>query len=155
MKYIQSFYQYPVTFSSVSKTVPARAAKGELRNLAEFTDEEIEKLQAAEPLFRALVAQKKYRVLNKMPESYRPASALVNEARAEADALRARVAELEAAQGKTTETAAQAEEVTTDEENEDLSKLDYKELQERARGLLDNVNVKKSVLIEAIENANK
>lgn len=163
MKYIQSFYQYPVTFSSIGRTVPARSASGELRNLAEFTDEEIEKLEASEPLYRSLVNQKKYRVLNKMPDSYRPASAQINEARAEAEELRKRVAELEAAAGKKQPAPAKDQEAEktaagsteASEGKEDLSKLDYKELQERARGILDNVNVKKSVLIEAIESAEK
>ena len=81
MKYIQSFYQYPVTFSSIGKTMPSREAVGEMRNLAEITDEELEKLQNCEPFFRSLVNKKKYRVLNHMPDSSRPASEMLNAAR--------------------------------------------------------------------------
>ena len=43
--YIQSYYQYPVTFSSIGKTIPARSAQGELRNCAEFTEKEIDTLK--------------------------------------------------------------------------------------------------------------
>lgn len=87
-KYIQSFYQYPVTFSSIAKTMPARLASGEMKNLAEVSDAEYEKLQNAEPFFRELVEKKKYRVLNKIPASYVPAAVQVNEAKAEAEALK-------------------------------------------------------------------
>lgn len=87
-KYIQSFYQYPVTFSSIGKTMPARMASGEMKNLAEVSDAEYEKLQNAEPFFRELVEKKKYRVLNKIPASYVPAAVQVNEAKAEAEALK-------------------------------------------------------------------
>lgn len=102
MKYIQSFYGYAVLFSSIGKGVPAKDADGEFRNIAEVSDSEFETLQNSEPLFRQLVNQKKYRVLNKLPESYKPASALVNEARSEAEQakkeneeLKAKLAELE------------------------------------------------------------
>lgn len=152
MKYIQSFYQYPVTFSSIGKTMPARAAMGEMRNLAEVTEDELETLQNAEPLFRALVNKKKYRVLNKMPEGYKPAAQQINEARAEAEALRARVAELEAAAGNKpadTEEAAPAEE-------KDTAAMTYAELQAKAKELgLDYKNVKKSDLIAMINEATK
>lgn len=154
MKYIQSFYQYPVTFSSINKGVPSKDADGELRNIAEFTDEELEKLEKQEPLFRALVNQKKYRVLNKLPESYRPASALVNEAREEAkkekeenEKLKAELAALKANQD--TETGAE-------EDASDISKLSYKELQDLAKEIgLEDVNVKKAVLVDAIKAAQK
>jgi len=144
MKYIQSFYQYPVTFSSIEKGVPAKDADGELRNIAEFTDEEVAKLESDEPLFRALVSQKKYRVLNKLPESYRPASALVNEAREEAAAAKAELAALK---------AEMAEKGTAPKEDgADLSKMDYKALQELAKEKgLENVNIKKVDLIKAIK----
>lgn len=89
MKYVQSFYQYPVTFSAIGKTVPARSAQGELKNIAEFTDKEIERLYNCEPKFRELVTKQKYRVLNKLPESYVPAAARVNQANEEAARLRA------------------------------------------------------------------
>ena len=72
MKYIQSFYQYPVTFSSIGKTIPARSAQGEMRNCAEFTDKEIDTLEKREPFFRELVDKKKIRVLGKLPDSYVP-----------------------------------------------------------------------------------
>ena len=55
MKYIQSFYQYPVTFSSIGKTIPARSAQGEMKNLAEITEAELEKLQNREPFFSSLL----------------------------------------------------------------------------------------------------
>ena len=102
MKYIQSFYNYAVTFSSIEKAVPAKNADGELRNIAQISDEELAKLENCEPLFRKLVELKKYRVLNKLPESYKPASTLVNEARAEAEdakkeneELKAKIAQME------------------------------------------------------------
>lgn len=158
MKYIQSFYQYPVTFSSIGKTMPARAAMGEMRNLAEVTEDELETLQNAEPLFRALVNKKKYRVLNKMPEGYKPAAQQINEARAEADALRARVAELEAAAGTKKDVEIEPGVTATDNvgESADVSKLSYQELQEVAKKLgLDYKNVKKSDLIAMIEEATK
>ena len=96
MKYIQSFYQYPVTFSSIGRTIPAREADGELRNIAEFSEEEIEKLQNQEPFFRELVDLKKIRILNHLPESYRPAAVLVNEANDRAAAAEAELAALKA-----------------------------------------------------------
>jgi hypothetical protein len=96
MKYIQSFYQYPVTFSAIGKTVPSKDAEGELRNIAEFTDDEISKLEAQEPLYRSLINEKKYRLLNKLPESYKPAATLVNEAREEARKVKAELEALKA-----------------------------------------------------------
>lgn len=112
MKYIQSFYQYPVTFSSIGRTIPAREADGELRNIAEFSEEEIEKLQNQEPFFRELVDLKKIRILNHLPESYRPAAVLVNEANdraaaaeAELAALKAEMAQKEAERGPAEEPA--------------------------------------------------
>ena len=104
MKYIQSFYQYPVTFSSIGKTIPARNAKGDMRNIAEFTEKELERLQNCEPFFRELLDKKKIRVLNHIPASYIPASQQINKAHEEADrvkaeneALKAKLAELESA----------------------------------------------------------
>ena len=97
MKYIQSFYQYPVTFSAIGKTIPARSAQGEMKNIAEVTEKELEKLENCEPFFRELVNKKKFRVLNHIPDSYIPPAKQVNDARAEADRLRA---ELEAAKEK-------------------------------------------------------
>ena len=101
-KYIQSFYQYPVTFSSIGKTIPARSAVGEQRNLAEVSDKELERLNNCEPFFRELVDKKKYRVLNHMPESYKTSASRINEAndviarlKAENERLKAQQAEAE------------------------------------------------------------
>lgn len=130
-KYIQSFYQYPVTFSSIGKTMPARLASGEMKNLAEVSDAEYEKLQNAEPFFRELVEKKKYRVLNKIPASYVPAAVQVNEAKAEAESLKNEneilkakleamekaAAEKEAASAKKSRKAKTAEATETESEN--------------------------------------
>lgn len=89
MKYIQSFYQYPVTFSSIGKTIPARNAVGEMKNIAEFTEKELERLQNCEPFFRELLDKKKLRVLNHIPASYVPPAQQVNNAKAEADKAKA------------------------------------------------------------------
>jgi hypothetical protein len=89
MKYIQSFYQYPVTFSAIGKTVPARSAQGEMKNIAEVSEKELEKLENCEPFFRELVSKKKYRVLNHIPASYVPPAEQINNAHKEADDLRA------------------------------------------------------------------
>lgn len=158
MKYIQSFYQYPVTFSSIGKTVPAKDADGELRNIAEFEDKEIEVLTNKEPLFRDLVNRKKYRVLDHLPNSYRAASTLVNEANERAAKAEAELAALKAQLGDRGPTEAGPAESTEAAEpaetgDVDLSKMDYKALQAYAkeRGI-ENVSVKKSELIEAIKN---
>ena len=95
--YIQSYYQYPVTFSSIGKTIPARSAQGELRNVAEFTEKEIDTLEKREPLYRELKDKKKIRVLNHLPASYVPPAQRINEANDEADKLRK---ELEAAKAE-------------------------------------------------------
>ena len=86
--YIQSYYQYPVTFSSIGKTIPARSAQGELRNVAEFTEKEIDILKKREPFFRELVDKKKIRVLDHLPASYVPPAQRINEANDEAEKLR-------------------------------------------------------------------
>ena len=86
--YIQSYYQYPVTFSSIGKTIPARSAQGELRNCAEFTEKEIDILKKCEPFFRELVDKKKIRVLDHLPSSYVPPEQRINEANDEAEKLR-------------------------------------------------------------------
>lgn len=98
--YIQSYYQYPVTFSSIGKTIPARSAQGELRNCAEFTEKEIDTLKKREPFFRELVDKKKIRVLDHLPSSYVPPAQRINEANDEAEKLRK---ELEAAKAKIAE----------------------------------------------------
>lgn len=103
MKYIQSFYQYPVTFSSIGKTIPARSAQGDMKNIAEVTEKELERLRNCEPFFRELESKKKLRVLNKIPSSYIPPAVQVNNAQeaadkanAEADRLRAQLEEAKA-----------------------------------------------------------
>jgi chromosome segregation ATPase len=96
MKYLQSFYTYPVTFASIGKGIPAADADGDLKNIAELSEKEIETLERCEPLYRELIAQKKYRVLNKLPESYKPAATQINEAREEADTAKAEAAQAKA-----------------------------------------------------------
>lgn len=151
-KYIQSFYQYPVTFSSIGKTVPARLAQGDMRNITEVSDAELEKLQNSEPFFRELVNGRKYRVLNKIPSSYVPASEQINAMRSEADklreeneALKARIAEMESPAGKN--------EAVTGAENagENYGAMEYKELQEAAKAKGISPAQKKAALIEELE----
>ena len=101
MKYIQSFYQYPVTFSSIGKTIPARSAQGPMKNIAEIEDKELERLQNNEPFFRELVALKKVRVLNHLPESYVSSAQRINEAQDEIARLKAENEALKAKAGKT------------------------------------------------------
>lgn len=149
-KFIQSFYQYPVTFSSIERTIPAKDAAGDLRNIAEFSEEEIAKLEKQEPFYRDLLNQKKIRVLNHLPESYKAPSVLVNEAQDRAAAAEAKAAELEAKLAAVTAGSDEPE-----GEKKDLSKMDYKALQEMARDLgIENVNIKKADLIKAIEGVN-
>lgn len=168
MKYIQSFYQYPVTFESIGRTVPCKDAEGELRNIAEFSEEELEKLQNQEPFFRELVNMKKFRILNHLPESYRSAATLVNEAndraaKAEAElaALKAQMAQQETAEGaapadqkpeeggQTAEGAAPAESGEA-ADPKPFDEWDYKELQAWAKDHgVENVNVKKAELVKA------
>lgn len=106
--YIQSFYQYPVTFSSIGKTIPARSAQGEMKNIAEVSEKELERLRNSEPFFRELENKKKIRVLNHIPDSYVPPAQQINAAheesdklRAENEALKARLAALEGAKATT------------------------------------------------------
>lgn len=94
--YIQSFYQYPVTFSAIGKTIPARSAQGEMKNIAEVSEKELEKLENCEPFFRELVNKKKFRVLNHIPASYVPPAKQINDAHEEADKLRKENEELKA-----------------------------------------------------------
>ena len=119
MKYIQSFYQYPVTFSSIGKTIPSSLAQGEMKNIAEVTEAELETLKNCEPRFRELVNMRLYRVLNHIPASYVPPAEQINNAHAEADklkaeneALKAKLAELE----KQQEVKEEAENPATEEE---------------------------------------
>nr|DAI76311.1 MAG TPA: MITOTIC SPINDLE ASSEMBLY CHECKPOINT PROTEIN SPINDLE CHECKPOINT, CELL CYCLE.05A [Caudoviricetes sp.] len=151
-KYIQSFYQYPVTFSSIGKTVPARLAQGDMRNITEVSDAELEKLQNSEPLFRELVNGKKYRVLNKIPASYVPASEQINTAKSEADRLRA---ENEALKARLAEIEKSEEQNEAGDESpeKDWNAMEYKELQEAAKAKGINPAQKKTALIEELEKA--
>ena len=161
MKYIQSFYPYPVTFSSIGKTIAARNAAGEMKNIVEISEKELEKLQNKEPFFRELLNNKKIRILNKVPASYVPAAQQLNAANAEADkykseneALRARIAELEAKQGaEADQEATQATEAPADNEVIDFDKADYKDLQKYAKDLGIDPNQKKAKLIEELKKA--
>lgn len=158
MKYIQSFYQYPVTFSSIGKTIPARSAQGEMRNIAEVSDKEYERLCNAEPLFRELVNKKKFRVLNHLPASYIPAAQQLNQAHDEADKAKAEAEKLRAENealkaqlaGDKTEDKAELDE----SKSRDIEKLSYSELQSLASTLgVEYKNVKKADLIKAIKEA--
>lgn len=172
MKYIQSFYQYPVTLSSIGKTIPARSAQGELRNIMEISEKELEKVQNAEPLFRELVDKKKFRVLNHLPSSYVPSAQRINEAQNEAEQLRkeleaakAKIAELEAEGSTATDSSETETEDNTDSDEssksetesdtEDLESLSYEELKEKATslGIEYKGNVSKAALIKLIEEA--
>ena len=151
--YIQSYYQYPVTFSSIGRTIPARSAQGELRNCAEFTEKEIDTLKKREPFFRELLDKKKIRVLDHLPSSYVPPAQRINEANDEAEKLRkeleeakAKIAELEAGKGE-------GDAPVKDYEAIDFDKADYKELQKYAKDLGIDPNQKKAKLIEELKKA--
>lgn len=168
MKYIQSFYQYPVTFSAIGKTIPARSAQGEMKNIAEVTEKELEKLENCEPFFRELVNKKKYRVLNHIPNSYIPPAKQINDAHAETDKLRA---ELEAAKAKIAELEGPAKDVepeaeetisdgaTTDDvdstdpaEEKKYEDMSYSELQDACKAAgIEYKNKKKAELIESLK----
>lgn len=147
MKYIQSFYQYPVTFSSIAKTIPARNAAGDLKNLCEVTEAELDNLQRKEPFFRELVAKKKIRILNHMPESYKTSAARINEANDEIARLKEENEKLRA------QAKAPAEKEPAEGEVIDLDKATYKELQKYASDLGINPNQKKDVLLEELKAA--
>lgn len=164
--YIQSYYQYPVTFSSIGKTIPARSAQGELRNVAEFTEKEIDTLKKREPLFRELVDKKKIRVLDHLPSSYVPPAQRINEANDEAEKLRkeleaakAKIAELEAGKGEgatteessATETEDKAGELTDDDRRKQYESMTYAELQDACKYAgIEYKNKKKAALIEEL-----
>lgn len=160
MKYIQSFHQYPVTFTTVAVTVPAKNADGETRNICEVSEKVLEKLQNGEPLFRALVNKKKYRILNKMPESYKPAARQINEALAEAEKAKA---ELEAAKAELAqlkgEVVGNSDEQNTVQATAEVEKaktledMSYPELQAEVKKLGGNHTQKKDALIEFLKNA--
>ena len=156
--YIQSYYQYPVTFSSIGKTIPARSAQGELRNVAEFTEKEIDTLKKREPFFRELVDKKKIRVLDHLPSSYVPPAQRINEANDEAEKLRK---ELEEAKAKIAALEADKAPATTESENnaeadqageKTYEEMTYAELQEACKAAgIKYKNKKKADLIEALK----
>ena len=167
-KFIQSFYQYPVTFSSIGKTIPARNAAGDMKNIVEFSDKEIERVQNAEPLFRELLNNRKIRILNKLPASYIPSAQRINAAQGEAAAAKAEAdklkaenealkAKLAAFEGKAEGGQAAGEGAPAEgaEGGEDLKSLSYEGLKEKAAGLgLEfKPNVKKADLVKMIEEA--
>lgn len=160
-KYIQCYYQYPVTFSSIGKTFPAAKAVGEMRNLAEVTEKEFEKLMNCEPFFRELVNNKKYRVLNKMPEGYKPSAQRINEAndeiarlKAENEKLKAQNAASEKNELKTfDEEVEPVEELTKEEVIDGLKKAPYEELQNIAKNFGIDPKQKKAVLLEDVTKA--
>lgn len=154
MKYIQSFHQYPVTFSTVDITIPAKNAQGESRNICEVSEEKLEKLQNGEPLFRALVNKKRYRILNKMPESYKPAARQINEALAEAEKakkeLEAAKAELAQLKG-TTENVEPTNTEPTVTEKKAIEDMTYPELQAAVKALGGSASGKKEELIKFLK----
>jgi hypothetical protein len=158
-KYIQSFWQYPVTFSSIAKTIPARGAQGEMRNIAEITDREYEILQNREPYFRELVDQKKFRVLNRLPESYIPPAQRINEAQDKAERLAKENEELKArlAAKEAGEKAEDAEEAAPGKEAEkkDYDGMSYKQLQAAAKEKGINPSQGKAALLAALKEADE
>lgn len=160
MKYIQSFYQYPVTFSSTGITVPAKNAVGEMKNICAIDEKQLTKLENCEPMFRELVNKHKYRILNKIPASYVPPAERINQATSEADRLRkeleetkAKLAALEADREPTEDVKEDASEDNREAEV-DYSKLDYKTLQSMAKDEGIDPNQKKATLIAEIKKAN-
>lgn len=176
MKYIQSFYQYPVTFSSIGKTIAARNAVGEMKNIVEISEKELEKLKNSEPFFRELLNKKKIRILDKVPNSYVPPAQQINkaqdeaaQAKAEADRLRkeldeakTKLAALEAknkepADGGNNPPAGDGEGTDTEHKEGagDLKALSYDDLKAKATefGIEFKANVKKADLIKMIEEA--
>ena len=163
MKYVQSFYQYPVTFSSIGRTIPARSAQGEKRNVAEFSEKEIAKLEACEPFYRELVNKKKIRVLNHLPASYVPAAQRINQAedtaaklKAENEALKAKLAALEAGNATTEESSAIDAEgndggLTDAQRTKAYKDMTYDELKDACKYAgIEYKNKKKAELVELL-----
>ena len=181
MKYIQSFYQYPVTFSSIGKTIAARNAVGEMKNIVEISEKELEKLKNSEPFFRELLNKRKIRILDKVPNSYVPPAQQINkaqdeaaQAKAAADKLReeneALKARLKVFEGGTAVVEGDKEQPFSDDEvldvkTEDMSDEDrkkqyesmtYAELQDACKYAgIEYKNKKKAVLIEELVAFNK
>ena len=84
-----------------------------MKNLCEITEAQLDTLQRKEPFFRELVAKKKIRVLNHMPESYKTSAARINEAQDEIARLKAENEKLRA-QAESPEEEAPAEEDAED-----------------------------------------
>lgn len=171
--YIQSFYQYPVTFSAIGKTIPARSAQGEMKNIAEVSEKELEKLENCEPFFRELVNKKKFRVLTHIPASYVPPAKQINDAHEEADKLRA---ELEAAKARikvleggtavvkgddvqpfsNDEVIDVTEELSDEDRKKQYESMTYAELQDACKYAgIEYKNKKKADLIDLLCNLNK
>lgn len=157
MKYIQSFYQYPVTFSSTGITVPAKNAVGEMKNICAIDEKQLTKLENCEPMFRELVKKNKYRILNKIPASYVPPAERINQATTEADKLRAENEALKAklAALESGDKSAEADPVKDASEDADIDygKLDYKDLQKMAKDKGIEPNQKKAILIAELKKA--
>ena len=167
MKYIQSYYQYPVTFTRVIGknengelapiVVPCKNADGELRNIVAVEDDKVEELRNKEPMFRELEGNKKFRVLNHLPESYKASSQQINEARAEAEAAKAELEkvkkELAEAKGETTLEPIETATESTPEETKSLDKMSYKELEALASELGIEHKNSKAEFIKAIKDA--
>lgn len=171
--YIQSYYQYPVTFSSIGKTIPARSAQGELRNVAEFTEKEIDTLKKREPFFRELVDKKKIRVLDHLPSSYVPPAQRINEANDEAEKLRqeneALKARLKVLEGGTAVVEGdkvqpfsddevidvKADEMSDEDRKKQYESMTYAELQDACKYAgIEYKNKKKAELIKALVDLN-
>lgn len=159
MKYIQSFYQYPVTFSTTGITVPARNAVGEMKNICAIDEKQLTKLENFEPMFRELVNKHKYRILNKIPASYVPPAERINQATSEAERLRKELeetkAKLAALEGGKSDNSVSTEDASEDnrEAEVDYSKFDYKDLQKMAKDKGIDPNQKKAVLIAELSKA--